>query len=456
MKKKDSINKNLLKILILSIVTLIIIVACLGVYGKKLNKLSNLLPDYNYTTDIKGAREFKLIVDTSEEEKKVYVDAENNVVGEAKTDDEGNASEVEGYTLKTLNIKLNEEDKLNSSNYKKTKNIIENRLNSLGIQDYKIRLDRQTGNMTLELKQDKDTDNNYTLAMTKGKLEVRDYQNGIILIDNSNIKSVTPITNSTVTGAYSVYLQVTFDEKGAEKLKKISNNYISTVLEDGEENIKYISVELDGTALYTTYFNEEWTTNYIYIPLVENVVSEEELKEAYDSASKISNIINSGNLPIVYTLQSDNFVKSEITSEHIKLVEYICLGILIIFMIVVAIIFKLNGLLLGFINIGFVSILSIVLRFLKVDISISGIIAIFVMIAINTIFMIKILKNNKKELFWNIFKKYNFTILPVMLIAIIYTLTNNICVMSIGMILFWGIIVFEIYNIFVTKMFIEE
>lgn len=458
MKKKSSINTKILKTLILLIITLIIIVSFVGVYGKRLNKLSNIVPDYNYNIDIKGAREFKLVVDNSEEEKKVYVDEGNLIVGEAKPDEEGNVSEVEGYTIKTLNVKANEEEDLNSNNYKKSRNIIENRMSSLGIQDYKIRLDRQTGNMTIEMKQDKNTDQNYSLIATKGKFEVKDYQNGIILMDNSYIKAVTPITNSNVTGAYSVYLQVTFTEEGANKLKEISNKYNVEKLKNGEENIKYISVELDGTVLYTTYFNEEWTTNYIYIPMSENIVDEENLKETYQAASKISNIINSGDLPITYTLQSDNFVKSKINNEQVKLFQYIIIGILILIMIVLSIIFKLHGFVLGFINIGFAALISLVLRYLKIEIALSGIVAILAVFIINLIFIIKILMNNKsnKETFWGIFKKYNLSIFPVMSIALVYTLANNINLISIGMVLFWGIILFEIYNILVTKILIEK
>ena len=210
--------------------------------------------------------------------------------------------------------------------------------------------------------------------------------------------------------------------------------------------------------MYTTYFNEEWTANYIYIPVSENIVGEENLKEAYESASKISNIINSGNLPIAYTLQSDNFIKSEIINEQIELFKYIIIGILILNMIVLAFIFKLKGLILGFSNIGFVALVDLILKYLKVEISISGIIALLGILAINLIFIIKVLRNSKSEktVFWEIFKKYNVSIFPVMLIALVYTLANNINLISIGMVLFWGIILFEVYNIIVTKNLIEK
>ena len=127
-------------------------------------------------------------------------------------------------------------------------------------------------------------------------------------------------------------------------------------------------------------------------------------------------------------------------------------------MLILASIFRLKGLSLGFSNIGFVALVTLILKYLKVEISISGIIALLSMLVINLIFVIKILINNKigKDSFWEIFKKYNVSIFPVMLIALVYTLANNINLISIGMVLFWGIILFEIYNIIVTKTLIEK
>ena len=78
-------------------------------------------------------------------------------------------------------------------------------------------------------------------------------------------------------------------------------------------------------------------------------------------------------------------------------------------MIVLAFIFKLEGLILGFSNIGFVALVDLILKYLKVEISISGIIALLGILAINLIFIIKVLRNSKSEktVFWEIFKKYN-------------------------------------------------
>ena len=459
MKRKNLINTKLLKISIILLISLIIIIGFIGIYGNKLNKLSNLLPEYNFTTDIVGAREFDLVVDDSEEEKKVYVDENNNIVGIAKEDEEGKVSEVDGYSIKALTVKANEVDVLNRENYEKTKKIIENRIKNLGIVDYKIRLDNQTGNMVLELKQDKNTDINYNLITTLGKFEIKDYQNGIVLMNNDDVVNTNVISNQSVTGKYNIYIQVNFDEEGTKKIKEISKKYVATNSENGEENIDYIAVELDDSALYTTYFNEEWNVNYIYIPVAEEISDETELKEVYDYANKISNTINSGKLPIEYTLRIDNFVKSEITDLQIKIFKYSILGVLVIILIVLTILFRVKGFVIGFSNIGFASILLLVLRYLNVEIAISGVVSLIASIIINTIFSIMILINNKKDekSFNDTFKKYNSLIFPIIILSLIYTiLTKNISIISFGMILFWGIIIFEIYNYLVVKILIEK
>lgn len=458
MKKKSSINIKILKISILLLITLFIIIAFLGVYTLRLNKLTNIIPNYNYGIDIEGSREFNLTVDTSEEEKEVYVDENNNIAGEVKEDSEGNKTQVDGYTIETLTVKANEDESLIKENYEETKSIIEKRIKDLGILDYKIRLDRQNGNIIIELEQNEDTDTNYSLITTLGKFEVKDYQNGIVLMDNKNVKSVNAVSNQSMTGNYSIYLQVEFDKDGTDKLKEISKKYVATTTEDGEENINYITIELDGETLYTTYFNEEWTSKYIYIPVIDEISDQEQLNEAYESASKVANIINSGKLPIVYTLQSDNFIKSEITDTQINIFKYSIVAVLFLILIVLTIIYKTKGLMAGFANIGFVSVFSLILKYLNIEITISGIVSLFFVIVLNTIFSIIILKDNKKDnrSFLETFKKYNLSIFPVILLALIFTLTSNINTISMGMILFWGIIVFEIYNITILKILLEK
>ena len=92
-------EKNLRKFRTVAIVLVIILIALIafvGVYGKNLNAFKNLIPDYSFGMELEGSRQLKFVVDTTSEEKEVYVDEQGNVLGEVKTEeDEGVSLETE-------------------------------------------------------------------------------------------------------------------------------------------------------------------------------------------------------------------------------------------------------------------------------------------------------------------------------------------------------------------------
>lgn len=449
MKKKIKDTK-FLKILIWVIIALIIIVGFIGVYTNRLNKLTNIIPEYNFGMDISGNREFNLVIDDSENEKKVYVDSQGNIAGEVINEEK----QVDGYTIENKKIKANNEEYLTVDNYKKTKEIIEKRIKNLKINEYNLKVNNQTGNIVIELPQNADTDKNYSMLISEGKFEIVDNQTGIVLMDNNDIVKVFPTMNQSSTNGYDIYLQVEFNEMGTEKIKNISNKYIEYTEEGKEEStIDYIAFKLDGTILYTTYFAEEWTSNSIYIPIANNITDSNQLNETYTSASYIAYIINSGKLPVKYSLESDEFIKSTITQKNIEIFKYIILGGLILILTILTIKYKLKGLELGIINIGFTAIYSIIIRYLKIEINLPGIIAIISIIIMNLILYYNILKNKD---FNKAIKEFNVLIIPFMIIAIVFTLTNNINTLSIGMLTFWGIVISELYNLIVLKIILKK
>lgn len=448
MKKKTKDTK-FLKIITWVLVVLIIIVGFIGIYTKKLNKLQNIIPEYTYGMDIAGNREFNLVVDNTEEEKTVYVDSEGKVAGEVVDEEK----QVDGYTIETKSVKLNDEEDLTIDNYEKVRKIIEKRIKGFQVTEYNLKLNRQTGDMVIELPQNENTDNNYSMLISEGKFQILDKQTGIVLMDNDDVVRATQMTNQSTTGAYEIYLQVEFNEKGTEKLRNISNKYIEYT-EDGQEEttIDYITIKLDETTLYTTYFAEEWTSNYIYIPIASNITEQSELTDKYNSVKNIANIINTGKLPLHYSLESDKFMKSTITEKNIEMFKYILLGIMFIVTIIFIIKYKFKGFELGIINIGFVALYSIIIRYLKVEINLPGMISVTTIIILNIVLYCYILKNKvKSKDFIKKFKEFNISIIPVIITSIVFTLTNNINTLSIGMLTFWGIVTIEIYNLLVLK-----
>ena len=113
--------------------------------------------------------------------------------------------------------------------------------------------------------------------------------------------------------------------------------------------------------------------------------------------------------------------------------------------------FKLKGLVTSILGIGFIALLNLVIRYTEVYVTLNSIIAFISVIILNYIFMILLLlEHNKneilKEAFLNTMKKYYLTIIPICIIALVFTFVSNIIISSIGMILFWGLFIQAIYN----------
>jgi hypothetical protein len=355
------LEKNLKKfrtVAIVLVIVLISLIAFVGVFRKSLNSMKNVIPDYTYGMELNGGRELKFIVDTSSEEKEVYIDDEGNILGEVKesdddstgislstddsedvtdetsdesttdtsdettdedttetSDDATEAEEEEiSYATETRTIKTNEDEVLTKDNFEATKKVIQTRLNKAGISEYDIRLDNITGNLVVEVPDNDDVSVIYELIETKGLVQIIDHQTGLILIDGNHIKSASAVYSSS--DGYQAYLQINFDKEGTELLKEISNKYVALTDDTGETTTTYVEVTMDGETLLTTYFGEELSGGAVQIPMGSSTTDADEFSSTYESTSYIANIINNGQTPVVYALNSDNFIKSSVTDNQ--------------------------------------------------------------------------------------------------------------------------------------------
>ena len=449
MKNKKEGNK-ISKIIVWILVFLIILVGFIGIYIKRLNKFENIIPDYTYGMDIYGCVENKLEVDTTEQTKEVFVDSNGKICGEVL---EG-VSEVPGYEIEEMNIKANSEEILTSKNFEKTKEIIEKRLNKFNMDEYVVKIDDTNGNLIIQIPEGESSNTNYSLATTEGKITIEDAQTGVILMDNSYIKNANAVLNQSGTNSYDIYLQLSFTKEGAEKLNDLSKKYIE-YKEDGAEETKidYISIKIDDEQLRKQYFSEEWTTDYIYIPIAQALSSQEEINEAYSSTKNIADILNIGKLPIKYVTVSNNFVQSTISEKEINIFKVAIIIVLIIIAIIFIAIYKIEGLKIGLLNIGFVALYSLIIRFLRFEITLPSVIGLLFIIGLNTVLLIP----NKKIKFIEQLNKFNITIIPILILSIVFILINSsTIILSIGTILFWGIVVIEIYNYTITNLILRK
>ena len=476
---------------------LVSLIAFLGVFSKDKGVWTNLVKDYQYGMDIEGSRELRFGLDSSEEEKYVYVDEEGNIKGEvwkdgsAITAEEENSDETDAedgqadestdeevpYSKETKTIKVNSDDVLTKENFEEAKKIIQERFEKQEVSDYNIRIDDVTGELVVETVND---DDNIQLVENlineQGKFKIVDYQNGLVLMDNSDIKNVSVVTSND--SSYKAYLQIEFNKEGSEKLREMSNKYVE-IKNDETENTesdsenqedatetdeettkKYVSVVLDDTTMMTTYFGEEMTAGILQIEVGDETTDYDEFKEDYESAQSIATILNNKVIPVKYELETDNFVQSAIADSTINTIKIAVLSLIIIISLIFIIRYKKSGLIVSILNIGYIALLSIIIRYTNVIITINSLIAIAVVIGINYIFTYMILnsirKSDEESNYSKTLKQFCLNIIPLSVVSIVFTLMTNTEINSIGMVMFWGIVINIIYNLIFTRTIVKK
>lgn len=122
---------------------------------------------------------------------------------------------------------------------------------------------------------------------------------------------------------------------------------------------------------------------------------------------------------------------------------------------------KVNGILLSISYVGYIAVLLIVLRYTNVIISIDAIVGFITLLVANYIFTKYVLNGlnkdvNKKELIKQTYLRYTYILLPILIIGIVFTFMKWIPVSSLGMVLFWGIIVMFIYNYITINVLVDD
>lgn len=481
--------KKLKVVMVILFVILVSIIAFVGVYQKENGVWRNLVADYQYGMDIEGARELIYAVDDSEKEKYVYVDEQGNIKGEVwkegnsitqeeeenpenteDTDKPENQEEIP-YAKETKKIKVNPDDQLTKENFEQVKKIIQKRLKEENLDEYNLRIDDVTGKLVIENENDDETVNLVEQLVSKpGKFQMIDEQNGIVLMDNLDIKNATVVYSDN--SSYKTYLQIQFNKEGAQKLKEISNKYVEIKDEtEGEENTetnteenaeeeketekKLVSIVFDDDKMMTTYFGEEMTSGLLQIAVGQERTEYEDFLEDYKSAQTLANRINSGILPVTYQLETDNFVKSEWISSKQNLEIAFFVILVIVPAIIYIIKFKKNGALAAVCNMGYVAILLLLVKYTNVKITINASVAAFLMIIANIVLIkmiVKRLETQKiKQAYAEVSKKFYLACIPLVATALVFTFVKNYAINSVGMIVFWAIILNVLYHLIITR-----
>lgn len=460
MKEKTMKTVKILTITLL--VILISMISFVGIYQKNKNKMENKVKDYSYSMSLNGARTIKLKVNTE------------------STDDVPN----------------NSEEVLTAENYKKSKEVIEKRLNKMNVEEYTTSVNETTGEITIQIpEQNSQTDTIIGNLNTVGKFEILDSETKEVLLNNDDIKSSEVLYNTTNSGT-SVYLQIEFNKNGKDKLKNVSQTYVSvnnTTNNTTENNVaenttseteneatntttegssdtatteKKITMKIDDQEIMSTSFDEPITTGKIQLSVGSATTDKTTLQNYVDQAQSVATTLDTGKLPVKYDLEKNQYILPKLTTQDLIKVEISIAIIAVVGIIILIVKHKLNGLLAGIAYVGLSAVYMLVVRYTNVTISIESIAGIIIVLILNyiftTMFLNKIEELNKekaenlmKKATGATYKKFYLRIIPICIMAIAFSFIKWVTISSFGMITFWGIVIIAIYNAIITRYLLK-
>lgn len=447
-------------ITIILAIVLVSLVAFVGVYIQTQNRMEDKVKEYSLGRELNGERVVEIKVTDGSKE------------GKTKPSDE----------------------ELTVENYETVKKTVENRLKDLGAQDYTISLDKENGTIRVELPENSNTDTYVYYLTASGKVEMKEKDTENVLLNDSMIKKAQYTYTSNADGAYQVYLELILTKDGQAKLDEVKNDYAVLATEVSEAESKNnttsdnttteSSTDEDNTTTNTTtegteaqkseetkkiasltiagtsYDIEKYEKNKITVKIGSQTSNTTTVNNSIAKAAELSMLINAGKYPIDYEVDVNRYVESDI--EQQQLIYFIAgvAVILVIIFIIATIKYKGKGLLASISFIGFIALTSLLLRYTNVIISIEGIGAILLTIIINLKLNQMILNKTKtmdvvSEATKASYKELFTSIIPIIIITIVFCFSGWTSLSSFGMIMFWGLVLIAVYNIVVTKTLLK-
>lgn len=449
MKKEGSLKL----ILAILVIILLCIVSLGGIYAKDKNVMKNVLPNYILGMDLDTNTIIKLDVVKNEGNSSENTQEESNET--EKNSESENSENAENNTEKNNSENGQAQNIYTVENFEQSKKIIEKRLKNAGINQYTLRLDEQSGTIIMEVPDDTNNDTLQNIFVV-GKTEIKISENNEVIGDyNSISKITTAIDDSYVNygiGSF-VKLDIEFSKDAVKKFEEIKNNYIIPTDEEGKQTENNIVIAIDGNAICSmteTEFLETAVKGSLPLKLGDYTNDKTTLNNTLKEADSIKNIIQSGNLPITYSVNYTNDIHSNISKIGIISVFAVILIIMLVYLVLK---YKLKGILAELDILGFGALLLLVLRYTNVEISIASIVSIATMLILQFIYSVKLLDNEKisSKIFTEETIKFTKMLIPAFIMSVVIAFANILEISGFGMILFWGIILFEIFNNIITR-----
>lgn len=469
----------------------IVLISFVGIYKQKYNRMENQVKEYQYSIDLDGYREVLLEV-TNEDSS-----SENN---EENIENNSDTQEKNEETESSEENKENEDSKKDSSknNYEKyliAKKIIQKRIESLGVQDYTISQNTDNGSIYLQIPENNETDYILSNLLQIGKFEIKDSEDDSrVFVNNDNIKKVSTHYQNSNDGMTTVLLRIKFDKEGKKTLKEISTGEYKTssnstssdseqtekstvqnaveaeVKTDNSNNVeadtssednadkdekndnqKKVKLTINEGEILTSSFDDPIENGEIDLTISKPTNDKEDINEKLRSASIMSSILNSGTMPLEYDIKQNAYVQTDINQNQINKV-YILLGIVFAVALIVLILkYNAKGIIAVVANIGFLALYLLVIRYTNVIVSLESIFTGAIVVAINYLLINDFLKMQDNTRLIDIFKSQIMKLIPIIIVAIVFSFMKITKLSTCGMFLFWGILVSFIYNYILTR-----
>ena len=466
------------KLKLITKVIAVIIICLIGFVGiylpwKNTLNIKNEIKDFTLSKDFTGYRE---IILTLSDANKV-LDSDKHVIGDTDTYDD---SEIESNKYTKSEEKVNSNDSLNIENYEKAKDIIENRLNAMGAQEYNLSMDKETGKIYIQIPENTATDKIVSNITEIGSIEIKDSEDPTkVFLTSENLEKANVMYGSTSSGT-SIYLDIQFDKEGKKVLKDLSENEYKTIETESEEQSsdssteenkeeqdskkdsseekkeeakqKEIAIYMSGTEITSTSFEEPVNDGKVSLRMGQPSSDTQSIQESAKSAQAVAIILNNGVMPLKYKVSENQYIQSEIktsTIRNIIVVISVIFALLLIYMIIKN---KKRGILAALCYMAFVSLYLIILRIFNVNISMEGFVGIIIILTLNYLINLKLIKiEDDDKKYYKDYLNIIMKLLPIFAISIIFVFIPITALSSLGMVMFWGIALSLAYNITVTK-----
>ena len=441
------ISKKLKLILQILICILIILIGIVGVYEKRGNMYKNIFPHtYTLGSDINGITIIEFRPDDSIET--TYYDKDGKEV-DSSTITEKNEKDYE-----KKEIPVNAEESLNLSNYEISLKIMEDRLNLLDADQYKLDLDEENGIITLRVEDDYLQDIESILPM-QGSLKLIDSISEEVIIDYTDFKSAES-TYASLTKEYRTYINFKLNDSGLEKINNIDKYKTAQTNDKGEQEVSSIIIMFDTDKVAEISYDDILLSGKtLRLTTGSGLTSDADINSQINLDTMASKLATIGRMPVVYSLTAEEFVKTDIGN----IINYILIALIAlsaacsVFLIFK---YKVKGLLavLGFVT--NISIFLIIIRITKIQISLNSFAGMFGLIILNNILLnnlLKCIKNKDKVFSENIKDAYLKTldVIVIMLIILIVLAFSGMTVINtVGLVLFWGWVITVFGNLIFT------